>query len=168
MQPGTQLHWTWPAAFDACGVARLAALSFSLSLARGPKAHGLKLTSARSIYPREGKKGAKEKARFYWTSALLHRQLHIAPPIKLSLLASVTRAFFFSSSLFFTIDAIIPRLSLYKLESRWVYKILSVLVFFSFLFFETMEKTRRFEDLETKDSKIPALPFLRIIPVDAE
>lgn len=140
----------------------------SLSLARGPKAHGLKLTSARSIYPREGKKGAKEKARFYWTSALLHRQLHIAPPIKLSLLASVTRAFFFSSSLFFTIDAIIPRLSLYKLESRWVYKILSVLVFFSFLFFETMEKTRRFEDLETKDSKIPALPFLRIIPVDAE
>lgn len=75
---------------------------------------------------------------------------------------------FFSSSLFFTIDAIIPRLSLYKLESRWVYKTLSVLVFFSFLFFETMEKTRRFEDLETKDSKIPALPFLRIIPVDAE
>lgn len=75
---------------------------------------------------------------------------------------------FFSSSLFFTIDAIIPRLSLYKLESRWVYKILSVLVFFSFLFFETMENGEDSKDLETKDSKIPALPFLRIIPVDAE
>lgn len=75
---------------------------------------------------------------------------------------------FFSSSLFFTIDAIIPRLSLYKLESRWVYKTLSVLVFFSFLFFETMENGEDSKDLETKDSKIPALPFLRIIPVDAE
>lgn len=136
----------------------------SLSLARGPKAHGLKLTSARSIYPREGKKGAKEKARFYWTSALLHRQLHIAPPIKLSLLASVTRAFFFSSSLFFTIDAIIPRLSLYKLESRWVYKILSVLVFFSFLFFETMEngedsKIRGFGNQRFEDSCPPFSPY---------
>lgn len=162
VQPGTQLHWTWPAAFDACGVARLAALS--LSLARGPKAHGLKLTSARSIYPREGKKGAKEKARFYWTSALLHRQLHIAPPIKLSLLASVTRAFFFSFSLFFTIDAIIPRLSLYKLESRWVYKTLSVLVFFSFLFFETMEngedsKIRGFGNQRFEDSCPPFSPY---------
>lgn len=77
---------------------------------------------------------------------------------------------FFSSSLFFTIDAIIPRLSLYKLESRWVYKILSVLVFFPFFFLKRWRtaKTRRFEALETKDSKIPALPFLRIIPVDAE
>lgn len=72
-----------PAVFDACGVARLAALSRTKS-SRPPD----------PFIPRQGKKGAKEKARFYWTSALLHRQLHIAPPIKLSLLASVTRAFF--------------------------------------------------------------------------
>lgn len=84
-----RLHWTYqPAVFDACGVARLAALSRTKS-SRPPD----------PFIPRQGKKGAKEKARFYWTSALLHRQLHIAPPIKLSLLASVTRAFF---SLFFS------------------------------------------------------------------
>lgn len=167
VQPGTQLHWTWPAAFDACGVARLAALSLSLSGARTkssrPKAH------VRPIHLSPGgKKGGQGK------SPLL---LDVRSPPPTVTYCTAYKAFpsgernsrlFFSSSLFFTIDAIIPRLSLYKLESRWVYKILSVLVFFSFLFFETMEKTRRFEDLETKDSKIPALPFLRIIPVDAE
>lgn len=165
VQPGTQLHWTWPAAFDACGVARLAALSLSGARTKSsrPKAH------VRPIHLSPGgKKGGQGK------SPLL---LDVRSPPPTVTYCTAYKAFpsgernsrlFFSSSLFFTIDAIIPRLSLYKLESRWVYKILSVLVFFSFLFFETMENGEDSKDLETKDSKIPALPFLHIIPVDAE
>ena len=43
-------------------------LSLSLSLSFGLAERSLKLTSARSIYPRGGEKGPRKKACFYWTS----------------------------------------------------------------------------------------------------
>lgn len=136
----------------------MAAFSFSLS---GPKAHGLKLTSARSIYPREGKKGAKEK------SPLLLDVRSLPPTV---IYCTAYKAFpsgernsrlssFFPPSFFFLYHRR-DYSPLYKLESRWVYKILSILVFFSFSFFErTTKNTQRFEDLETKDSKTKTSSF---------
>lgn len=122
-------------------------LSLSFSLRRGPKAHGLKLTSARSIYPREGKKGGQGK------NPLL---LDVRSPPPTVTYCTVYKAFpsgernsrlFFSFFLFlfFRHRRDYSPALLYKLESRWGYKIL----FRSFrFFFFFLTKIRKLEDLE--------------------
>lgn len=120
--------------------------SLSFSLRRGPKAHGLKLTSARSIYPREGKKGGQGK------NPLL---LDVRSPPPTVTYCTVYKAFpsgernsrlFFSFFLFlfFRHRRDYSPALLYKLESRWGYKILFRSFRFFFFFFNEDSKVGGF------------------------